>query len=195
MHGIIRASVPLMEAALGRARAMAGSDPVAAGTAAYLTRHLPEEIGHDEWLLEDLAVLGCDRSGVLARLPSPTVAALVGCQYYWVLHCHPVALLGYIAVMEGYPPTVEQIEDLAVTSGHPREAFRTLLEHARLDVHHRADLDATMDRLPLSPRHQALLGVSALRTVHLASSVLREVAESASPARGGVSPVRVAEDR
>ena len=40
----------------------------------------------------------------IARPPAPAVAALVGAQYYWVLHHHPVALLGYIGLLEGYPP-------------------------------------------------------------------------------------------
>jgi hypothetical protein len=178
MHCIVRASVPLMEAALERARAMAESDAVAAGAAAYLEQHLPEEIHHDEWLLEDLAVLGRDPSELLRRLPSPTVAALVGSQYYWILHYHPAVLLGYIAVMEGYPPTVDRVEDLVTRTGHPRDAFRTLFKHARLDVHHREDLDGTLDSLPLSRQPQALLGVSALRTVYLASCVLQELLES-----------------
>ena len=30
-------------------------------------------------------------------MPSPAVAALVGSQYYWLLHHHPVALLGFVA--------------------------------------------------------------------------------------------------
>ena len=38
-------------------------------------------------------------------MPPPSVAGLVGSQYYWILHHHPVAFLGYVALMEGYPPT------------------------------------------------------------------------------------------
>ena len=34
-----------------------------------------------------------------------TAAALVGAQYYWIRHVHPVALLGYVMLLEGYPPS------------------------------------------------------------------------------------------
>ena len=50
MHGIIRASVPLMETASARAAEL-GDDPVAAGLVEYLTEHIPEEADHDEWLV------------------------------------------------------------------------------------------------------------------------------------------------
>ena len=103
-HGIVRASVPLMEVARQRATSIAGEDPVAAGLAAYLYEHIPEELDHDEWVLQDLELLGVDRTHVLARPPTPTIAQFVGAQYYWVAHYHPVALLGYIALLEGYPP-------------------------------------------------------------------------------------------
>ncbi len=69
MHWIVRASVPLMETA--RARALEIDDPVAAMVATYFEKHIDEEVGHDEWLLEDLEALGRDRAAVLVRPPSP----------------------------------------------------------------------------------------------------------------------------
>src|SRR5881396_1667981 len=111
-HSIIRTTVPLMEAGRDRAGAMASTDRVAAGVAEYLDRHIGEELNHDEWLLDDLEVLGVTRDEALARVPSPTVAALVGSQYYWLSHYHPVALLGYFAFMEGFPPKPQLIRDL-----------------------------------------------------------------------------------
>jgi hypothetical protein len=76
MHCIIRASVPLMQAARERALTMGETDPVAAGLADYLGTHIPEEMHHDDWLLRDLEVLGSDRDVVLARIPSLAVARL-----------------------------------------------------------------------------------------------------------------------
>ena len=87
-------------------------------------------------------------------MPSPSVAGLVGSQYYWIHHYHPVAFLGYVALMEGYPPTPELIDELIERSGHPREAFRTYLEHAELDPGHRDHLDRTLDSLPLEREHE-----------------------------------------
>ncbi len=105
MHAVIRASVPLMELALDRTRARAATgDPLAGPLAGYLEEHIREEEGHDAWLLEDLRAAGGSPEDALGPLPSPLIASLVGSQYYWIEHHHPVALLGYIAVLEGYAP-------------------------------------------------------------------------------------------
>jgi pyrroloquinoline quinone (PQQ) biosynthesis protein C len=178
-HAIIRATVPLTEVAAERALAMNDADPVATGLATYLTEHVEEERDHDDSLLADLEVLGIDRARVLAEMPSPTVASLVGCHYYWTLHHHPVTVLGYIAVMEGYPPSPELIDELIERTGHPREAFSTLSEHAELDPGHRDRLDQTIDVLPLTAGHEIAVGVSAIATAGLAARAIEELLDDA----------------
>jgi hypothetical protein len=179
LHTMVRATVPLMRAGADRSRGLAETDAVAAALATYLTKHIPEEVNHDVWILEDLEVLGRDRASVLSQPPTPTVAALVGSQYYWIYHYHPVALLGYMEIMEGYPPTDEWVRELIAATGLPRQAFRSFDRHARLDIHHRHDLHAVLDDLPLSADHAAIIGVSALQSAHLAARALREVVSSA----------------
>jgi hypothetical protein len=177
VHSMIRASVPLLEAAAVAAEARAHDDPVAAPLAEYYRHHAREERHHDEWLLDDLVALGRDREESLGRLPSPTVASAVGACYYWIHHVHPVALLGYLAVLEGDPPVVEELEALRQRTGLPPEAFRTLLKHAHLDPHHRDDLLALIDRLPLVPELRALVGVCAMETVGSTARLLEEILE------------------
>lgn len=165
MHTMIRATVPLMEVAVERARLLADDDPVAAGVAAYLTKHIREEAGHDEWLRQDLAAIGRDPDAPLVVLPRPSTAALVGSQYYWARHYHPVCLLGHIAVLEGYPPDPALADLIVERTGYPRSGLRTLIRHAALDRRHRDELMAVIDELPLTGDHAAAMGVSALHTV------------------------------
>jgi hypothetical protein len=176
-HAVIRASVPLMEAAAASCSSSAASDPLAAGMFRYLTHHIPEERHHDDWVLEDLELLGVCRRKVLARIPPPAVAALVGSQYYWIHHFHPVALLGFIAVLEGTPPSVEYFEGLADRTGIPVKAFSNLLRHGMIDPRHRDDLDHALDELPLTGDHHALLGISAFQTVHWLARVVEDLPE------------------
>jgi pyrroloquinoline quinone (PQQ) biosynthesis protein C len=180
-HGVIRASVPLMRAALERARQNAASDPVAAGLASYLEAHADEELDHDEWLLGDLALLGCSPEAVLGRPPSPTVASLVGAQYYWIRHYHPVAVLGYILLLEGYPITGAEIEELRARTGYLPAAFRTLAEHGELDPAHGAELDALIDRLPLTVEQRDVVALNALSSVELMTRAVDEIVERATP--------------
>jgi hypothetical protein len=178
-HGVIRASVPLMVRALERARATAAEDPAAAGLAAYLEHHVEEERGHDDWLLEDLAVLGRSREEVLGQVPSASVAALVGAQYYWIEHYHPVAVLGYIGLLEGYPPSIADVDALMARTGYEREAFRTLIRHSELDPLHAADFDEAVDRLPLTTEQAAVMGLSGLHSVTAFARVLQDLLDRA----------------
>ena len=174
-HTILRATVPLMTAGRDEARARASTDRVAAGVADYLDVHLVEETDHDEWLLEDLEVLGVPRSTALARVPSATVAALVGSQYYWVLHVDPIAVLGYLAALERDPPSSDFIEELIRRTGHDRAAFRTLIAHAERDPEHADELDELLDHIELTGTQWELVSLSALSTVQMLARVLREL--------------------
>jgi len=177
-HQIIRATVPLTVAALEESRALPEDDPLAEPLAAYLEEHVDEELHHDDQLLDDLELLGLDRETVLGRMPPPAVATLVGCQYYWLHHFHPLAFLGYIGFMEGYPPTLELVETLIERTSYPRPAFQTFAEHAELDPGHRDHLDRVLDALPLTQEEETVLGVSAMTTADLATRALREVLDS-----------------
>ncbi|GLX51441.1 hypothetical protein Shyhy01_43910 [Streptomyces hygroscopicus subsp. hygroscopicus] len=164
MHALVRASVPLMERAARRCAELTPRDPVAGPLGRYLEKHAEDERGHDAWLLEDLAAAGADPDAALGRLPSPVVADLAGAQYYWIEHQHPVALLGYIRVLEGNAPAPWLADRLAARTGLPPAAFRTVREHAALDAGHVADLDDLLDTLPLTAAQQVAVAVSALRT-------------------------------
>jgi hypothetical protein len=179
LHGVIRASVPLMETARARALELAPGDPVAAGLAEYLGEHIDEERDHDEWLLDDLEVIGVPRAAVLGRPPSATVASAVGAQYYWILHYHPVALLGWIGLLEGYPPDPAMIDGLEARTGYPPEAFRTLRAHAELDQDHGDELFDALDALPLTEAHSTVIGLNAMWSLHLLATAIDEVVDRA----------------
>ncbi len=147
MHSIIRSSVSLLNGAADAAERRADFDAVARKIAVYYRTHALEETHHDDWLLDDLVSTGAERSEILARLPSPAVASLVGAQYYWALHVHPVALFGYLAVLEGNPSSVKELEEIRKRHRLPAAGMRTMVKHARLDPHHRDEMFAEFDGL------------------------------------------------
>lgn len=183
VHTIIRASVPLMQDALAVVRESYLDAPAGPELAAYFVKHIPEETGHDEWLLEDLERIGLPRTVATEHLPSPTVAAMVGAQYYYIRHYHPAVLLGYIAVLEGYPPAVELAQRAASLTGHPIEAFRTLRKHAHLDPHHRQDLDDAFDEMPFDVDLHGLIRANALQTMDRLVQLIDEVVDESLSSR------------
>lgn len=170
-----RTTVPLLELALTAGNVRREADLVAASVADYCERHIPEERHHDEGVLDDLGVLGVSRESVVRRIPSPAMAALIGAQYYWILNVHPVALLGYLEVLEGEPPVSEHLEEVIQRTGLPRKAFRTYFQHADVDRKHRDDLHEALDRMRLSREHESILAISAFQTVGLVRQIFEEL--------------------
>ncbi len=179
MHTVIRASVPLMELAERRCAALAPADRTAAPLGAYLRDHIGEERHHDEWLADDLAAVGADPARLLARRPAAAVAAVVGAQYYWIAHYHPVCLLGYIGALEGTSPPPGMAAWLASRTGYPRTAFRTIDHHARVDLTHAAGLYNLIDGLGVDAAQAAAIGCSALHTIEGLGILLASLADAA----------------
>lgn len=177
-YHIAQAAVPLMETARARAHDLA-DDAVARGLEPYLERHIVEETHSEEpggAVLADLEELGVDTAELRAGPPSPKLAELIGAQYSWILHRHPVAVLGFLELERFHPqqPTVERLIEI---TGLPRAGFTQLLLHAEVDVGHAEELDRLLDTLPLEPWHERLIGESALNTISLLADVLLDVIE------------------
>jgi hypothetical protein len=167
----------LLETALERARELVAEDRVAEGLAAYLEHHIPEETHGEEpggELLDDLAALEVNPAELRAALPPPKIAALVGAQYYWIFHHHPVTILGFLE-LEAYHPHGPTVERLIETTGLPREGFRQLLLHAKVDVGHAEELHHVLDSLALEPWQEEMVCVSAIQTISLLAETLLDV--------------------
>jgi hypothetical protein len=175
-YSVIRASVPLMQAAEKACQsAEHAGDRVLKGFARYLHQHIPEETGHDQWILDDGEALGLNRESIHMRLPHESATQLVGVQYYWIHHYNPIALAGYIAAMEGNPDPVEFIEDVAARNKLSLKCFSSLVYHARIDPQHKKDFDDVLDGLPLTAAHLELIGLSSLRTIRMMTGIMEGI--------------------
>lgn len=160
LHQIMRASVPVMEAAIRRCGEIGDDDPLAKPLSTYFHHHIKEERNHDVWALEDLENAGFDPQIVLNQIPPPEVARLAGAQRYWVEHHHPLMLLGCIIVLESFPPSSQIIDEMRDNSGLPDITFRTLRLHGELDPYHSEEVFAFVDELPLTRHHLTMIGTS-----------------------------------
>lgn len=125
-HAIV-ASEPLLRLAIDHSSGLLKS---------YFEDHLMEEAGHDMWLAEDLGDVG---------EPHSLAVAMVGSQYYLIQHVHPCALLGYMVLMECFPPAVAQVA--AMEKMHGPKLFRTLRHHTEHDPQHGSEVLDQIDQL------------------------------------------------
>lgn len=176
IYGVTVSSAPAMRVAAERCSVAVANDPLAAWLRDYYVEHAEEESGHEQWLLKDLASLGVSRERVLQRLPYTSVAGLVGAQYYWMFHVHPIAYLGYIAVLEA-PAEMQFLDEVSVRTGIPLSSMSGHVMHARLDPGHVADFDTALDSLPLLPHHRDLITVSAIATIGHLENVFSDILE------------------
>jgi pyrroloquinoline quinone (PQQ) biosynthesis protein C len=177
LHRVMQSGISLMRAARHRALSLP-DDPVATQIAAYLEMHIEEEQDHDQWLLDDIESLGINPADVFRATPLPAVVSLLGAQYYWMFHAHPVAIFGYLIVLEGYPPLAHQLEQIRQNTGFSVTAFRCLMSHAEDDPEHIATLNRTLDGMPLTSEQSKYLALSAFHTIDAVASILEELLEA-----------------
>ena len=114
-----------------------------------------------------------------AAAPPPSVAGMVGAQYYWIRHHDPVALIGYMLMLECNAPTPEVLADLKRRSRLPESFFRTHRIHAELDPDHQSDLLDLATALPLSPAQRQLIDASLMHTLERMADCLADLAKRA----------------
>lgn len=178
LHHVITGGLRLMSFAAQQASSMPG-DGAAEIAARYLRHHVEEEKDHADWLLDDLAVLGVSAKVVAETTPLPAVVALIGEQFFWISTFHPVVVFGYLLVLEGSPPLVEQLEEIQSRTGLPEAAFGCLRAHAEDDPTHLEDLNRTLDEMPLTELQQRRIALSAFQTIESVSTLLEDLLASA----------------
>lgn len=161
LHQVVVASENLM------ALAAAEAHSAAKVFRAYMTAHLEEERHHAEWLADDLRTVGVD----VRKLPlNRSAVELAGSQYYLIHHVSPAAILGYMAVLEGFTFPLDMLEQLEAI--HGKELLRCLRYHAENDIEHRKELFKVIDQLD-----DPIIHANAIRTQLLMNEAFRAYAQ------------------
>lgn len=110
--------------------------------ARYLLHHAAEEQGHDGWALADLADLGVDEATALAARPVNACAALVGYVHYLAAFGNPIALYGWMYILEAVGKDLGSIVGDALSSGLDTggRAVRFVAGHGVADADHAEEL-------------------------------------------------------
>jgi len=114
-----------------------------------VAEYIEEELGHQEWILNDINTCGGDAEQVRVERPGLAAELMVAYAYDIINRGNPVAFFGMVQVLEG---TSIQVATLAADALReklklPKEAFSYLYSHGALDIQHVDYFETLMNRI------------------------------------------------
>ena len=103
-----------------------------------MAEYVKEEVGHQEWILNDIKVCGGDPEKVRTEIPGMAAEMMVAYAYHTVDRGNPIGFLGMVLVLEGTSVHIasEAAKKLQRNLGLPATAFSYLSSHGSLDISH-----------------------------------------------------------
>lgn len=137
----VRHTVPLLMAA--GSRLPPGKEAFRNAVAEYIE----EELGHQEWILADIAACGADAEAVRHGEPNGATELMVAYAYDTVMRRNPMGFFGMVFVLEGTSiDLATRAADLIQQRlGLPDRAFSYLRSHGSLDQKHMAFFEELMN--------------------------------------------------
>jgi len=114
-----------------------------------VAHYIEEEIGHHEWILNDIAAAGGDAEAVRHSAPDFDTDVMVAYAYDTVMRRNPVGLFGMVYVLEGTSVSLASnaAGTLAQSLDLPASAFSYLSSHGALDIEHMGHFEALVNKL------------------------------------------------
>ncbi|MDX8397821.1 MAG: iron-containing redox enzyme family protein [Mariprofundaceae bacterium] len=148
----VKHTVPLLMACGGRLPESLEWLRVAIG------EYIDEEMGHQEWILNDIEATGADKELVRKALALAETELMVAYAYDTITRCNPVGFFGMVLVLEGTSVALATCaaENIQKSLNLPKEAFSYLSSHGSLDVGHIDFYQGLMDKLDCDGDKQAV---------------------------------------
>lgn len=141
--------------------------------------YIEEEMGHEEWILDDITACGGDAAAVRAGSPSPATELMVAFAYDVIQRRNAVGFFGMVFVLES---TSAQLASQAADAIKNRlnlseDAFRYLNSHGAIDQNHIKFFEILMDRIERTEDQQIVLHCAQMFYL-LYGNILRGIAAS-----------------
>ena len=120
-----------------------------------VAEYIAEEIGHEEWILDDIAAAGGDAAAVRAGDPELPAEVMVAYAYDLLHRGNPAAFFGMVFVLEGTSVAIalQAADRIQQALALPDSAFSYLRSHGTLDQQHTRHLAELLDAM--TPADQA----------------------------------------
>lgn len=143
-----------------------------------MAEYIEEELGHQEWILSDIAACGGDTEAVRQGQPAEPTELMVAYAYDIINRVNPIGFLGMVLVLEGTSTAIASQAGDAIRQslGLSKNAFTYLTSHGALDVGHTKFYEALVNRIE-DKNDQAKLIASAKVFYKLYGDIFRELAD------------------
>jgi pyrroloquinoline quinone (PQQ) biosynthesis protein C len=113
-----------------------------------IVHYLEEELGHEQWVLADIAAAGGNADVVREGTPAIETDAMVAYAYDTVTRRNPVGFFGMVHVLEGTSVSLALVSADAIQRALalPDRAFSYLRSHGSLDQQHVGHLASIVDQ-------------------------------------------------
>ena len=120
-----------------------------------VAEYIEEEIGHEEWILNDIAASGGDAEAVRQSRPDLPAELMVAYAYDLIQRGNPAGFFGMVFVLEGTSVALAltAADRIQQALGLPNAAFSYLRSHGTLDQEHTRHLADLLDKM--TPDDQA----------------------------------------
>lgn len=127
-----------------------------------IAKYIEDEIGHEQWILDDIAACGAESAIVRHGSPDLPAAAMVAYAYHQIDRGNPVGFFGMVHVLESTSAAVAARAAAAMraAAGLPANAFTYLTSHGGLDVEHVRTFAELMNRLDDSGDQAAVIATA-----------------------------------
>jgi len=141
-----------------------------------IAEYIEEELGHQEWILNDIQHCGFDKEQVRASQPNASTELMVAYAYDMVNRVHPLGFFGMVHVLEGTSVNIAELaaDKIQEKLGLSNKAFTYLHSHGKLDQEHIKFFEDIMNQIT-DPQEQALIIHSANRFYQLYGNIFREL--------------------
>jgi len=141
-----------------------------------VNEYIEEEIGHEEWILNDIRACGADAEAVRNGAPILSTELMLKYAYEMINNINPVGFFGMVLVLEGTSVALatQAGEELQRGLNLKSDAFSYLSSHGALDVAH-TDFYAGLINKIEDEKERALLIFSAKNFYRLYGDIFREL--------------------
>ena len=121
--------------------------------------YIEEELGHQEWILNDLRHLGVDTEQIRCGQPSLATELMVSYAYDTVCRGNPLGFFGMVYTLEKTSSTIATLAAQKISTGlHLNsEAMSYMISHGSLDIEHIQHFEKLMNRLESEADRSAVL--------------------------------------